>query len=544
MRRYPGWWCAASEEPMFRRVNPSGLVIAGIGFFITRFTVTLAIYDDPIRFYLAGVAPLVLGLGLAAFGVALVVADVDAETVRTTAAWCAIGFATMLVLVLLTLAGSQPSEQIGLSTIRSQAYLSNFLIGGSVGGTMTGLYAARNRHQRRALALQANRLEILNRILRHEVLNAVTAIRGYATAAPDESTADAVIADRSEVIQRTIDEVKHLTRRAGDGEAAEAVRLREHLEASVEAVASRHPEVDVHLDDVPTDLVVLANDRLPRVFVELLENAVVHGRDDTPRLEVDRRDRSVTVRVVDRGPGLPADQRRLLESGAIERFDDPTSGFGLNVVHLLVESYGGAVETDVDPGGTRIEVDLPRASPTSERSGPNPADLARARPAMPHLVVALGAALVAGVVYGAVSETLGGSIAAIGVFYGIEDAFVGWFTHELHSVVFGFIYVGLLSVAVRPGRASTAVYLGVAVAWALVLWLGAAGVIAPLWLRLLGIPAAVPNVSTDLLWSHLAWGVSLGLLTRTGYRRVLPWTARLRQLLPGRIWARVVGERA
>lgn len=38
------------------RVNYSGLVVAGIGFFLTRFTVTLA-FEDPVRFYLAGVVP-------------------------------------------------------------------------------------------------------------------------------------------------------------------------------------------------------------------------------------------------------------------------------------------------------------------------------------------------------------------------------------------------------------------------------------------------------------------------------------------------------
>ncbi|MFB6361107.1 MAG: histidine kinase, partial [Halobacteriales archaeon] len=133
---------------------------------------TLALYEDPIRFFLAGIIPLTLGLGLAAFGVALAVADIDAGTVRTVSNWAVIGAGTMPVLALLTLFRSSGGEMPALATVRYRAYLSNFLIGGSVGATLTGLYASRNRQQRIELQQQTNRLEVLNRLLRHEVLNA------------------------------------------------------------------------------------------------------------------------------------------------------------------------------------------------------------------------------------------------------------------------------------------------------------------------------------------------------------------------------------
>ena len=85
---------------------PSGLVVAAVGFALTRFTVTLARYEDPLRFVVAGVVPLVLGLGLAAFGVVLVVGEFDRSFVRTVTGWCLAGAAGMFVLVVLTLAGN------------------------------------------------------------------------------------------------------------------------------------------------------------------------------------------------------------------------------------------------------------------------------------------------------------------------------------------------------------------------------------------------------------------------------------------------------
>jgi signal transduction histidine kinase len=516
---------------MGSHVNYSGLVVAGVGFFLTRFTVTLAIYENPVRFYLAGVVPLALGLGLAAFGVALSVADVEAELVRTTALWCVVGAGAMLVLVILTLLGSTIGGMPEFTTARSRTYLSNFLIGGSVGGTLTGLYASRNRRQRREIRVQANRLAILNRMLRHEVLNAVTAIRGYA-ALGDDASADAerVIEERSTAIERTIEEVKHLARGAGpDGVTRAPVDVGDCLAGSIERVRDRYPEADIAVESSPEGLRVRANERLERVFTHLLTNAAVHTADDGPAVEVSVTATATSVRVSvrDDGPGLPERQQALLETGDIEEFDDPGTGFGLNVVRLLVEDYDGAIETEVGKTGTTVTVVLPRADMAADGPRPDRSGLADVRPTVSDLSVLVVSAVVAGVCYGLVSETLGGSVAGIGVFYGTANPVVGWITHEFHSVVFGFVFVSLVSLAPADRRDDVVTYVAVGAGWALVLWVVAAGVVAPVWLRLLGIAAPIPNLSAPLLASHLVWGLSLGALTALGDRYVAPRLVRV-----------------
>ena len=521
---------------MGTRINYSGLVIAGIGFFLTRFTVTLAVYDDPIRFYLAGVVPLSLGLGLAAVGVALTVADVEASLVRTTARWCVVGTAGMLVLVVLTLLGSTTGELPDLASIQSRTYLSNFLIGGSVGGTLTGLYAAFHRRQRGELARQTHRLEVLNRLLRHEVLNAVTVIRGYAALGADGGDrAEAVIEERADAIERTIEEVKYLTRSARTSRTlGNEVGLGPCLAASVETVGERHPDARISLASDASDLTVRANERLEQVFVHLIDNAVVHADAPSPAVEVSVSATAASVRVSvrDEGPGLPERQRALLETGDIGEFDDPRSGFGLNVVRFLVESYGGAIDVDVggggenEDGGTVVTVVLQRTDVADTGLGPIRSE-SGVRPALPHLLVTFGAALLAGVLYGVASEALGGSVAAIGVFYGIDDPVVGWYTHEFHSVVFAFAFAGLVSLAPARYRNHVPAYAAVGTAWGFVVWVVAAGVVAPVWLRLLGVPAPLPNLSMTFLVTHLLWGASLGVLTAWGYTHLAPRLARL-----------------
>ncbi|MDY6817341.1 MAG: ATP-binding protein [Halobacteriales archaeon] len=515
---------------MARRVNVSGLIIAGIGFFLTRFTVTLAIYEDPIRFYFAGVIPLALGLGLAAFGVALTVADIDSSVVRTTALWCVIGAGTMLVLVMLTLVGSTAGGLPDLSTVRSRTYLSNFLIGGSVGGTLTGLYASRTRRQRGELRRQRNRLEVLNRILRHEVLNAVTVIRGFATTADQDRDAGQVIEEQSTTIEQAIEEVKYLTRQARlDDHSGVPVDVETSIADSVATVNDRHPAATVSIESVPSGLQVRADERLEELLVHLLENAIDHAPEESASVAVSAVETAATVRisVTDQGSGLSERQRRLLETGEIQEFDDPNSGFGLNVARLLVEGYGGTIETDVDADGTTITVVLPRWEAQTPEATPQWSNTAGVRPALPHLLVIFAAAVIAGLPYGFAAEYLGGSVAAIGVFYGFENPVIGWLTHEFHSVVFGFVFAGLVSLTPVEYQTRLWTYVGIGLGWALCLWLLAAGVIAPIWLRLLGIPAPIPNLSSTLLVSHLAWGLTLGVLTAWGYAVVTPWLREL-----------------
>lgn len=521
---------------MGTRVNWSGLVVAGIGFFLTRFTVTLALYETPLQFYLAGVTPLLLGLGLAIFGVALAVADVDPLLVRTTAQWCVIGAATMLALVILTLVGSTPTGMPALATVRSQTYLANFLIGGSVGGTLTGLYAARTRRQRDQLRQQTRRLVVLNRILRHEVLNAVNVIRGYATIdSDDRSGAGDIIDDRSATIERTIENVTYLTKTARPNiTTGTPINLPAALAASVDTIRTRYPAATISVDNTSDTLPVRANEHLEQAFTKLLENAITHADTTTPTVEISVRTTASTVRVsiADEGPGLPERQRALLEDGRIEEFDDPGTGFGLNIVRLLVESYGGTIETTVS-NGTTVTIVLPRAESQELGVVPSQSGLVGVRPAVPHLLVTLGAAVLAGVPYGIVAEQLGGSVAAIGVFYGVENAVVGWLTHEFHSAVFAFVFAGFVSFVPSRYRNRVGPHVALGIGWAFVLWLAAAGIVAPVWLRLLGIPAPIPNLSSVLLVSHLAWGITLGGLTAVGYQYVSPWIAKVSDRVGG-----------
>lgn len=221
------------------------------------------------------------------------------------------------------------------------------------------------------LESQRDVLEYLNGLLRHEVLNAANVVSGYALTLMDEHPPGGRTHDYSETIYGQSEDMAAVIRdvrvlldaMAGESEL-ESVDLAEVLADEVRKLQETHGYVEVEAD-VPDGIRVRANALLPRVFGNLLSNAVEHNDDDGPRvaLVVEANVDAVTVEITDNGPGFPDE--------AVEtRFERPKSlgsdhGFGLYLVSTLIDSYGGDIElTETGPDGTTFTVELPRGAPT------------------------------------------------------------------------------------------------------------------------------------------------------------------------------------
>ncbi len=106
---------------------------------------------------------------------------------------------------------------------------------------------------------------------------------------------------------------------------------------------------------------------LERAIANLVDNALIHAHGDQPiRLEgVGSRDR-VHLRIIDRGPGIPAPERERAFR-AFQRLGDRPKGLGvglgLAVARGFVEAMGAALLLDDTPGGgLTVDVDLKAAA--------------------------------------------------------------------------------------------------------------------------------------------------------------------------------------
>jgi len=209
------------------------------------------------------------------------------------------------------------------------------------------------------------RLEVLNRVLRHNLRNDLTVVLGLADEL-DERIDDAALNSLIHKLQAKAEQIASLSEQARDIErsvrrentTATAVEITGIVESLASTYEQQHNvRVDVSL---PATSARAGDSRIRRVLTELLENSVEHGGPDPrPAVTVETTDDIVSVTVSDDGPGIPDHELTVLTG------DEPItqlrhgSGLGLWLVIWLTESYGGTVEFDTTDG-TTVTLALPR----------------------------------------------------------------------------------------------------------------------------------------------------------------------------------------
>jgi len=215
------------------------------------------------------------------------------------------------------------------------------------------------------------RLNVLNRVLRHNLRNDMTVIEGFVAAAADRVD-DAETRTMLDRARGKADELVALGEKARDVERV-LDRDGDHERVAVATVFER--VVDEYAPDragsvtvAETDLTVRTDSAVLEVVLGVLvENALEHaGSDPTVELRAERRtgngtdgrtdsgaerNGTVALQVVDDGPGIPDHELAVIEDGS-ESALKHGSGLGLWLATWGVATLGGDLAFDIGEGTT------------------------------------------------------------------------------------------------------------------------------------------------------------------------------------------------
>jgi len=207
--------------------------------------------------------------------------------------------------------------------------------------------------------------QILSRVLRHNIRNKLTTIRGNAdllASADKHNGSDHVerIVDASDsllALSEKAQTIEHLVNRA---EETCTYDLPVIAERAVETVKERYPDADYSVTGAETCLVE-TGPGLEAAVECLVENAACHSQDSEPtvRVSIECSGDEATISVVDDGPGIPAHERTV-----IRRHEETplshSSGVGLWLVSWVADRCEADLSFDVDESGSTVSIRLPR----------------------------------------------------------------------------------------------------------------------------------------------------------------------------------------
>ena len=212
------------------------------------------------------------------------------------------------------------------------------------------------------LTRQANLATVLNRILRHNLRNDLSVIRGY-TQLMTDALGDDPLGDTA---LRNIDELIELSQKARKLEQVidetadrQPTDLADLVDYAVDRVRRSCPDAAIEVD-CEAEVAVPVSGSFERAVWELVENAAKHcGERPTITITVEVLPDTVELHVADDGPGLSEQEQAVLREGA----ETPLvhgSGLGLWLVYWIVDSHDGEIEATVTETGTTMTVSIPR----------------------------------------------------------------------------------------------------------------------------------------------------------------------------------------
>lgn len=209
-------------------------------------------------------------------------------------------------------------------------------------------------------------LDILQRVVRHNLRNDVNVITGNAEraleAAEDEEVREALktVNQTAEELSQLCEEAQTIRHAIDESPNLEPTTLKPVINSVTDDCLQRFQGAVITVD-CPPELTVRADSRLHTLLDSLVDNAIRHNTASLPKVTIEARetDEKTELTVTDNGPGIPTMEQELINSSERSSPLSHGSGLGLWLAKYLTESYGGHISIDTpDHGGTVVKIQL------------------------------------------------------------------------------------------------------------------------------------------------------------------------------------------
>ncbi len=209
-------------------------------------------------------------------------------------------------------------------------------------------------------------LEVLSRVLRHNLRNELNIIQGQAetiqrrASDPIAERASAIV-DTGKTLMQLAEKERAITKLLTAEPRVEIENVSEVIHRAAEVVRGKFPDASVTVE-CPEDVTASVTDRFGEAIEELFVNAIIHNSNSSQVIAtVTVENDVVQIDICDDGPVIPAAERDVLLGTGDKSPTYHGSGLGLWLVNLVVSRSGGTVTHEsIEPQGNLIGIALPR----------------------------------------------------------------------------------------------------------------------------------------------------------------------------------------
>lgn len=270
---------------------------------------------------------------------------------------------------LVALVAETQGQVSNLQTVKGWLFI---LVSGALLFALTATRERQIERSRDRLLTVTQKLQVLNRVFRHNIRNDLNVILGSVdllretTGDDDERELLATVAETANGLLRMSEKLRIVERanvQSTDDESVDLVALVEHECDRVQSLCS-----GVTIDmEVPQQAMIRGEQTVAAAVREILENAMKHHPEPPEQrriaVTIDRSWTTVTVEIGDDGSGIPDGELQAIQTGEETQLAH-ASGVGLWLVTWVCRLNGGTAQFASDPnGGTTVTLAFQRVPP-------------------------------------------------------------------------------------------------------------------------------------------------------------------------------------